>query len=474
MQERRKRLVLAFVAFATLVAAPRAMAGLPLVDRTVKVVVNGTAAVCRDLLPDQPETCEPIDGRLVAPQLVDAHEQGWVHRALALQRALDDAVPWTEALVPHTHNSSNSSAYGPTVSNLDANQVYSITDQLRLDMRGIEIDLHWVPSLFAEPGDGLQAVVMCHGEPVDLQVAVVHAGCSIDLPFRAGLVELREWLDANPAEVVLLYLETNLDGDPAADAAASDAIAQHLGELVARPPADDPCAAMPMETSRRELRDAGHQVLIVGNCGPGAWGTWVHERSERWDESGLGFGDDYPDPSACEAERAAVGYATNFVRRYEDSTWLSAATGGGGDVTVVDTARMVGCGVNLPGFDQLTPDDPRLAALVWSWAEGEPASAPGSEACAAQGADGRFRARACGDVRAYACIDGAGAWFVTPTAGPWSGGEGGCAAAFPGTSFGVPANGYRNAVLHAAKPPGIAEVWLAYRADPTWQPVSVP
>jgi hypothetical protein len=33
---------------------------------------------------------------------------------------------------------------------------------------------------------------------------------------------------------------------------------------------------------------------------------------------------------------------------------------------------MARCGVDLLGLDQLAPNDPRLAALVWSWAVGQP------------------------------------------------------------------------------------------------------
>ena len=394
------------------------------------------------------EICKAIDDRVVAEAKVAAYEASWTHRALGLQRRLDDGAPLLDALVPHTHNSFNAPAYAPTVSNLDPNQLYTVTDQLRMDMRGIELDLHW----------HLGRVVVCHGQPVAVGPTAVHAGCSVDRPLAEALREIRVWLDANPTEVLLLYLENNLDGAPAAHDAAATALASELGSRVLPTPAGQPCAPMPLAMSRDSIRATGARVLIVGNCGPGGWGTFVHERGPQWDESGLGHGEDY----SCEADRAAVDYSTHWIRRYEDSTWLSAMVGGGGDNTVTETAAMVRCGVNMPGFDQLHPEDPRLAALVWSWAEGEPAAA----GCAYQGPDARWRSGGCEQVRPFACQTAAGDWTVTSVASTWADGEVACIVEFPGSTFAAPPNGWQNHLIREAADPSGPEVWLAATAAP--------
>jgi hypothetical protein len=126
-------------------------------------------------------------------------------------------------------------------------------------------------------------------------------------------------------------------------------------------------------------------------------------------------------------------------------------------VTLTETRRMVRCGVNLPGFDQLHPDDPRLTALVWSWATDEPAAGHGS--CAAQGPDARFHARSCADALPLACVDAGGAWRVARV----------CPR---GTQFGVPANGFENERLREAAD-GVTTVMLAYRDVPGrgWTPI---
>jgi hypothetical protein len=415
------------------------------------------AQLCRLIVGREETVCPSIDGRPVHEPAMAAFEASWLGRALALQRQLDLDVPLSQALFPHTHNSANSSAYSPSVSNLDANQVLSLTDQLRLGMRAIEIDVHWTPNPAGDPAQGLRAVVQCHGEPVDTGIGVVHAGCSTDMLLIDLLHEVRQWLDANPREVLLLYLENALDDDPTAHAAAVAAIEATLGDLVARPEAGGGCQALPVDRSKQDLLDAGTRVLITGNCGPGGWTDWVFERGDGWDESG---GSTFH----CEQERAEIAFEDTLVRRYEDSTWLSAMAGSGSHIDAATMTEMVRCGVNLVGFDQLHPGDERLPSLVWSWRVDEPA-VDGTGTCAALGSDGRFFASACAARRRAACRTTSGAWSVTADAVTWSGGDVACRAAGH-VGAGVPANGWDNGALRAAADrAGAPEVWLAYAQD---------
>src|SRR5581483_978546 len=127
-------------------------------------------------LPDPAATddCELVDGRAVSEAAISEYRKSWVHRALRLQSTLDRRVPLYEAQIPGTHNSFNASSYYvpingkpvdyyPTLTNQDPNQVYSITDQLRMDVRGIEIDLHWVPSAYGSVKTDGYWVDVCHG-----------------------------------------------------------------------------------------------------------------------------------------------------------------------------------------------------------------------------------------------------------------------------------------------------------------------
>lgn len=427
--------------------------------RTAEQVINGLGRTCRVAL--DPATCETVDGRLVDPALVDSYENTWAPRALALQRGLDDDLPLQEELWAHTHNSFNSEAYPPTLSGLDPNQTYSITDQLRMGIRAIEIDLHWAPSLDGLPEDGGKAPIACHATTEVVGSIPVHVGCTIESHMRVRLAEVRDWMDANPDEIVLLYLENQLDDDPLAHQRATEALEQTLGSLVYRP-AGTGCQPLPMDTTRAQIGASGARVILTGNCGPGAWTSWVFERGPRWDESSSPEGVDYPDFPACiAAERAPNDYANNWIRWFEDHTWLSAMLDGGryaAQIPAEEAARMVRCGVNMPGFDRLVPFDPRLEAIVWSWAPNEP-SATAAGLCAATNAEGRFRAAGCEtEQHHFACVAPDGTWSVEGPAGLWSDGAATCAAA--SATFSVPRTGFEGALLDAAA--GGTTAWLAY------------
>ena len=431
--------------------------------RTAEQFVKGFGRTCRLAL--DPATCVTVDGRLISPELVDAYESSWTPRALALQRGLDDGVPMLNELWVHTHNSFNAEAYSPTLSGLDPNHVYSITDQLRMGVRAIEIDVHWAPSLDGLPSDGGKAPIACHGTTESVAGINVHIGCSLEVHVRVRLAEVRAWLlrPENANEVLLVYLENQMDDDPLAHQRATEAISSTLGDLVYRP-AGSGCAPLPLDESRGQIRATGARVVLTGDCGPGAWTSWVFERGPRWKEGSNG--DEYPDYPACDArERIPNDYDRSWIRTWEDSTWLSAMLDGSRQASTIDAvqaSRMVRCGVDMIGFDQLHPFDPRLDAVVWSWAPNQPSGG----SCGYAGSDGRFRSDDCSAPRSFACVSGNGAWSVAP-AGPWS--DGAAACAVTGTTFSVPKSGYANELLKTAA--SGSEVWLDYRlVGSAWTP----
>jgi len=409
---------------------------------------------CRRVPPAREPVCPSIDGRPVHESAVQAYERGWVARALDLQRDLDLDVPLTEGLILHTHNSGNSTAYDPSLTINDANQVLSVTDQLRLGIRGIELDLHWVPNPAGRPEDGFRAVAQCHGRTQDTPAGPVHVGCSADRTFDQHLAELAEWLGRPEAagELVVLYLENQLDQDPVAHDLAAASLKRHLGPFLIKPKESGGCQPLPVTETKRALLARG-QVLVTGNCGPGGWTDVVFERGADWDESGSTT--DYD----CATDRKATDYATKFVRRYEDSTSLSLVANGGSYISPEVAASMVRCGVNFPGLDQVHPGDERLPAMVWSWRADADPDDPGA-ACAAQGDDGRFGALPCDTVLPVACRTAAGGWAPSSRAVAWAEGDAACRAnGHPGA--GVPANGWENEQLRSAAE-GVGDVWLAY------------
>ncbi|HEX8085391.1 MAG TPA: hypothetical protein VF529_13950 [Solirubrobacteraceae bacterium] len=364
---------------------------------------------------------------------VKEHGSTWLHRALSYQHALGDGVPLRNAPWVGTHNSFNSIAeMGPALSVMDSNQQLSLVEQLKVDVRSLELDVHWFPSAKARG----MAPVVCHAEG--------SAGCSVEKTLDETLQPIGGWLRAHRNQVILLYLENQLGGTEGSNA-ASAAIERQIGDLVYRPQGTPgQCVELPKETTRADVLAARKQVLIVSNCGDGAaWRSWsfgwrdhVEERPRDW---------------TC-SEIPRETYEAQLVRYYEDDTWLTSAASNTPAASRDDgidagtAAAMTRCGVDLFGFDQLTPRDGRLDALVWSWAEGEDV---GAECAALRPSDGRWTGQPCAQKRPFVCRTPRGTYT---TSKPARGDQ-------PPRGCGAPRTGNEN---HQARKAALGRsVWLA-------------
>ena len=382
-------------------------------------------------------------------------------RALELQHRLGDALPLRDAMWVGTHNSFNTvSSSPPSLSNTDGNQRLSLEDQLEIGIRGLEIDIHWMPSVWA---GGSNAVVVCHG----LEESQFNVGCTYERLLADELTPIGEWVRGHPGEVVLLYVEGDFSTDEGF-AQAATAINDTIGDLVYTPPAGAACPLLPLDLRRADVLAAGKQIIVMSGCSSGspATGSWTSTvfddsvRSEDGNPEFAGY------PACTSAGVKAEDYGTKLVRLYEDSTFVSTANAGGDPgarMTVSGIQDMVRCGVNLFGLDQVEPSDPRLTAMVWSWAPNEPVSSDVGT-CAFSGTDGRFHSRSCTGARLkFACVDSAGAWFVTRAPGLQSDGARVCQRERRGSTFAVPGSGNHAQRLNDAKAAaGASEVWLAY------------
>jgi hypothetical protein len=408
--------------------------------KLVEKAGDGAAATCRNVGgPDEACTRVPFSSP-VSRRKLERHERTWLHRTLAFQYERAAGVPFTDVQWIGTHNSFNSVKTVPGVSELDANQQLSLTDQLRLDVRSLELDLHTFSS--ARDQFTLRPMV-CHAQGGGY-------GCSTERELAEVLPEIRDWLKAHEDQVLLLYLEDDL-GDVAAHDAAVAAIDEVLGSLVL------PTAGRSFDTLTREaVRDAGAQVVLVGNAHEAkSWSSRVFAwRPFEWESRPQGFAAD------CTNEHGAERppYATKLVRFFEDSTWLSPQTeltglGSADDGLTPETVRrMVRCGVDLFGLDQVVPGDKRLDAFAWSWAPKEVSR----KGCATMDEDARWYRERCDAKLRAACLTDAGTWAVSKAAVPREALRGVCSAldAVPA----APRTGAENAAL--AEVADGERVWL--------------
>jgi hypothetical protein len=405
------------------------------------------------------DDCQMPLGHKVGRDIVEHYGTSWLHRTAAFQYRLGNALPFRDAPWLGTHNSFNSVSDPPTLSKTDSNQQLTLPQQLDSDMRSLELDVHWVPSLDAA---GKDAVVVCHARGPDEE----DFGCTNERRLGVELKQIAGWLGQHPNQVLLLYLEDEL-GDPAGYAETVSKLEEVLGPRIHHPREEDftdkGCANLPLDVSRDDVRRGGDQVVLVGNC-RGGWAGEVF----GWDDVHVESGSTskYRDFPSCDASYDRAVYDSKLVRYYEDSTFVSAAvdptsTPAQAAAEMLKPQRvfaMTRCGVNLFGFDQLLPDDGRIGASIWSWAPDKPDRSQGR--CAIQRKDGRWTTRGCSAYKRAACLV-AGSWRVTGKPFTHAGARAECRRR--GGELGLPRSGYDNSSLRDGAPGDANELWLGYR-----------
>lgn len=420
---------------------------------------DAAAAECRRVgIPDT--LCTLPLAHNVTQAARDAYLASWVHRTAQFQYGLGDQLPFRDVAWLGTHNSFNSLSDSFTLSHADSNQQLSLTQQLDIDVRSIELDLHYIPQLLTLLST--RAVTVCHGQGPE----VGDLGCTTEPTFAKVLPQVATWLNApgHGNEVILLYLEDNLK-----NATAYASTIATLDQVLRRPDGTsliykpDPaqkaangCSPLPLDKSRDDVRASGARVVLVGSCAPG-WSADVFDWNPSHVESGSTAA--YQPYPTCDATYGPSVYANQMVRYFEDSTLVSTLLNplrppADPDALTPDkVAAMTDCGVNLFGFDQLLPEDGRIQSTLWSWAPDEPVAGAGS--CTLQAADGRWHAAPCTDLHPAACRSG-DTWSVTA---PVAVAAAPAACAAVGSSFSVPRSGEQNARLRSVAG---GSAWLSY------------
>ena len=399
-------------------------------------------------------------------QEITRYENSWEHRAHELQRELDANVPLTRTTFFGTHNSYNASSYTTAQSYLDPNQTHSLTSQLRMGIRAIELDVHTFNVYDNATKTWGIDLLLCHG-------LSNHIGCSPwDRPFVAGLEEIADWLaqPGNSNEVLLVYIEDHINNDhyPMAIDAIETTIAPYVYQ-----PANPGCNSIPENLTKNKVRAAGKNIILISDgCNNAAFNMYVYGGFENG-PSGYptaGVEDLKPAPGCLQDRYTETQMDSLFVRIQEDRTILSNLVGAAGPKVTPDVIKnMLDCSINLLGMDKLRPFDGRLRAGIWSWADNEPAQSPEKQ-CALHNAEGRFEAADCNQSLPFACRDNiTGEWFVSGTTGTWQEGFAACSNA--DMAFTVPYSARDNQQLtYWQGTLGMEKVWLGYGTNggPDW------
>lgn len=381
----------------------------------------------------------------------------WATNSLKYQRNLqtNDKLVYME--MPSTHNSAITEADGYGIekyfisalmdgADFDQGddvgegvcQYLSLTDQLRMGVRHLEIDI-W--------GWMTKDIVVCHS-PIPLypvgNISRTAEAKNISLDFSAAkmscigtkrqfadvLTEIRDWmvLPENSEEFVMLYFDTKFYLLPEQVTQANNEIREIFGEMLW--PASD---GNFLQYSLQELLAKKRRIAIEN-----AKDCWTKTDGDAqvvfyptlWNHQ---FGAtelaEFPN---CAVEGDSSWYGSQWVRAL-DGSFIEAATR---------------CGVQIVSKDYMNPDDMKL--YVWSWDQQEPKLADG---CVAMTPSGRWASLPCDEAHYSACVNSESArngdfskWIVNLDS-TTAYGKGVCP---DGYEFAAPHNGFANNLLNVA------------------------
>lgn len=400
-----------------------------------------------------------VDGRCVEEKRFTRTEPtGWLRWAIKEQSysiMMDqpiNRIPWFG-----THNAFSAIRQGFN-SPLYTNHTVSITDQLNLGSRHLELDVHNYTIVDDSVGR------LCHSGTAELCLI---PGFGTRL-FAFALREIAAWLRSHPEEVIIIKLDDkNVNARSANGMREMYAeLEDFLGRFAYRPP-----TTFTRWPTMREIKMAQKQLVIMqhGNpvSGDGigfAWNAKNYIQENNWPIN-QDLSNCVSDDGVDQANRRAVDWWDMAEgRTLANAPPIADQTG---LITRPVVERAVRCGVSIIGVDylgalndspigtSLSPDT-RLEGLVWSYAEND----FGRNGPAALMPNGRWSSQseslskpfACAEKRTYGDANDVRNWRVTNFSGPWGSalGNSQCVAEFGANyEFAFPRNGYQNRRLMA-------------------------
>jgi hypothetical protein len=179
---------------------------------------------------------------------------GWADWALKNQRELAQDEPLNWVMQIATHNSYNTFADGHSLFDFP-NQIYSTTDQLRAGARVITFDNYYILG----PTTTSTGARLCHSayNGTKPNLLITAELCAVQLGntfyplhppslryYSNGIKEIRNWLDQNPNEIVIVDFEEYVPQMGGPDEAVLAPIRAYLGDMVLTPPPPVPPASV--------------------------------------------------------------------------------------------------------------------------------------------------------------------------------------------------------------------------------------
>lgn len=404
----------------------------------------------------------------------------WLRSTLAYQRNLAIRSPFCLTQFPASHNSAITLADG--FGNRDQlfnrnlhpdrwwsylktnNQVLSLTDQLNVGIRFVEIDTHFflkqlrtghcgtlgletVAGFFGALGKALGNYGTYDWGPELLGCFPSISGIEAsEQPLTLNaLSEIKDWLDANPEEFLIVYLDTGSDIKRTNKFGDIDTLLTDVfGELIVPLKELEDLAANKWQGKSINLfRKAGFRVLALTNTKTGVAYN-MFDLCGGSKDLPINFINDLPDGKR-QLGGIDIYSRNNWIRTWSDQLrYISMAASGTitRDFPVFLDAESIPnylrWNLNLIALDNV--DVAKIAAHVWSWADKEPSTTERG-AYALMNGDGRWVTSTTAKKEFRACWrSNVTTWDLVPFAEECPG----------GSIYEPPMDPYQNYLLHQA------------------------
>ncbi|RLN66872.1 hypothetical protein BBJ29_003798 [Phytophthora kernoviae] len=337
----------------------------------------------------------------------------WVARAITYQRNLSYMETLCYAELPATHNSvitqargygnrdqlfnealnaSNSNSYVHT-----SNQFLSLTDQLDLGARFLELDVHYFASSLRSAHCSDFGIAFVDDASAALVSSLGGIRADEQRLHNDSLAEVATWLDSHPSDLVVLYTEI---GDEVGTYSQTDTLLElytsTFGDLLFSPSDLESAGGDWNGFTLEDLIGQGKQVILVTT--PKAndqmfymrelCSSWVDVPSKTTGVSGTFFGKTMNAGTIVRAFKSALHYATLTEDGLSGDSATNVDTASEpGNLNASSLSVFVDAGVNILAPDGL--DGETMTAMVWTWAENEP-DVDSATAVQLSAADGRW------------------------------------------------------------------------------------
>eukprot|EP01114_Cavostelium_apophysatum_P019153 TRINITY_DN6090_c0_g1_i4.p1 TRINITY_DN6090_c0_g1~~TRINITY_DN6090_c0_g1_i4.p1 ORF type:complete len:413 (-),score=50.94 TRINITY_DN6090_c0_g1_i4:270-1508(-) len=327
----------------------------------------------------------------------------WLSDSLLFQRELTKEHPLNEHIMIGTHNSF--SWYDSSVSTFPPadtyNQKISMSSQLNLGVRMLNLDLHWITNF-------TNALRICHGSSEvytacnqnNWQTCNVvgipryspeDVGCfPFDKTAQESFTEINNWLNSNPSEVIIVDFDNQVaTSERAAASTALNIVLQNtLGSKIYTPSdlsAFRGGSSGILWPSVQQLRSASKQVIL--SCRDYQFdvnGNYVHgslQTSPQFTWPVTQIKNFVSSSCSSSASGASVPIPNNFNWWEEDDTVIDLGGAGGlvhngpveaGYFTEDSTRNALGCGHTVR-LDRVNAS--KMSWTVWSWDTDQPSAA---------------------------------------------------------------------------------------------------